>query len=63
MRHLLLLIVLLAAGYGVWQFLDPKERGQAARLITRHGLRLGALVLVLLALVALAYYLPSTNIL
>lgn len=63
MKHLLLLIALLAAGYGVWQFLDPAERAQAARLVTRHGLRLGALVLVLLALAALAYYLPSTNVL
>jgi uncharacterized membrane protein YdjX (TVP38/TMEM64 family) len=62
-KHLLLLIVLLAAGYGVWQLLDPQERNQAARLITRHGLRLGALVLVVLVLVALAYHLPSTNIL
>jgi uncharacterized membrane protein YdjX (TVP38/TMEM64 family) len=62
-KHLLLLIVLLVLGYGAWQFFDHKERSQAARLVTRHGLRLGALVLVLLALVASAYYLPSTNLL
>jgi hypothetical protein len=63
MKHLLLLVVLLVAGYGTWHIISPLERRHGLRLITRHGLRLGALVLLLLALVALAYHLPSTNIL
>lgn len=63
MKHLLLVIVLLVGYYAAWQITNPLERRRGLRLITRHGLRLGALLLIALALVALAYFLPSTNIL
>ncbi len=63
MKHLLLIVVALAVIYGLWNMANPIERRQGARLITRHGLRLGALLAVALALLALAYYIPSTNIL
>lgn len=63
MKHLLLVIVALVVIYAGWQLSNPLERRRGLRLITRHGLRLGALLLAALALVALAYFLPSTNIL
>lgn len=63
MKHLLLVVVVLVVIYSLWSAADPTERRRGARLITRHGLRLGALLVVVLALLALAYYIPSTNIL
>jgi xanthine/uracil permease len=63
MKHLLLVLVLLVVGYGVWHFVPKTERDEGVRLISRHGIRLGALVAVALALVAFAYYASSTRIL
>lgn len=63
MKHLLLILVLLVAGYGAWHFFPKAEREEGVRLISRHGIRLGALVAVALALVAVAYYATSTRIL
>lgn len=63
MKHLVVLLVLLFAGYGAWQATAPLTRRHELRLIARHGLRLGAVVLILLALLALAYHLPSAKIL
>lgn len=60
MRHLLALLVLIVAGCGVWALSDPRERTSALQLITHHGLRLGALVLIVLLLLAAAVYLPAT---
>ncbi len=63
MKHLLLLLVLLVAGYGAWHIVPKTERDEGVRLISRHGIRLGALVAVLLAVLAVAYYASSTRIL
>lgn len=63
MKHLLVLLVLLLLGYCVWQASDRPERKSAMKAITYHGFRIGALVLVLLLLVAAAVYLPSSSIL
>ncbi|MGL4651617.1 MAG: hypothetical protein ACRC1H_19575 [Caldilineaceae bacterium] len=63
MRHLLLVLVLLAIGYGAWHFFPKAERDEGVRLISRHGIRLGALVAAVLALLAFAYYATSTRIL
>jgi hypothetical protein len=62
-KHLLLLLVVVAVGYGAWNLASPIERRHGLRLITRHGIRLGSLVLLALALLAAAYYLPATGIL
>lgn len=63
MKHLLLLLVVLVACYGVWHFVPKRERDEGIRLISRHGIRLGALVAVVLALLAVAYYASSARIL
>lgn len=62
MKHLLVLLVLLVVGYGLWQITPAETRTKALTLITHHGMRLGALVVVLLALLAAAVYLPASNI-
>lgn len=63
MKHLLFLLVVLVACYGVWHFVPKQERDEGIRLISRHGIRLGALVAVVLALLAVAYYASSARIL
>lgn len=63
MKHLLLLLVLLCVGYGAWHFIPKPERDDGIRLVSRHGIRLGALALLIVALLALAYYATSTRIL
>jgi hypothetical protein len=63
MKHLLVLIVLLCIAYGAWNLIPKSGREEGLRRISHHGLRLGALVLVIVALLALAYYVPSINIL
>lgn len=51
MRHLLLLLVLLVLGYGLWQLGGRRTLHRLAR----HLLRIGAIALVLIALLVLAY--------
>lgn len=63
MRHLLLILVLMVAGYLGWQLSDKSERRSASRFLTYHAPRLGGLVLLVLLLVAAAVYLPSTPLL
>jgi hypothetical protein len=43
--------------------LPRAERSKGVRRLSRHGLRLGALVAVVLAMVAASYYLTSPRIL
>lgn len=63
MKHLFILIVAIVAGYTAWHVSDRGARKHALRFITRHGMTLGAILVVLLALVALANYLPSQPLL
>lgn len=63
MRHLLLLACLVVAVYAVWQVVPKAERDDGLKLIAHHGIRIGALVALLVALVALAYYATSTRLL
>lgn len=63
MKHLLLILVLLVFAYVAWTISDKSERKSASRFITKHGLRLGFLVLVVLLLVVAAVNLPSTPLL
>lgn len=62
MKHFLLLLISVVAGYAFWSFADKKERLQASKLITRHTLRLGAFILLLLFLLLAATQLVSTKI-
>lgn len=63
MKHLLILTVLIVAGYAAWHLSDSDARSLVLRRITKHGMFLGAILVVLLSLVALASYLPSQPIL
>lgn len=63
MKHLFLILVLVVAGYGLWNIADKSERKLASRFITAHGMRLGFIVLVVLLLLWAAVQLPSTSLL
>ena len=63
MKHLILLFLALAGGYGLWQLTRPLVRPDQLGLLARHGLRLAVLAAVLLALLVLAYFFPSTKLL
>lgn len=63
MKHLVLLFVVLAAGYVLWQVTRPLMRPEQLGLLARHSLRLAVLGAVLLALLVLAYFVPSTQLL
>jgi xanthine/uracil permease len=62
MKHLLFLIVALVLAYAMWQVTDPKERSTFMKMFTHHGLRIGALVGILLLLVYAASALPSSSL-
>lgn len=63
MTHFLLLLVVSVLAYVAWQASDPKERQGVRALITRHGGRLAAILVVLFALLGAAAKLPSSPIL
>lgn len=63
MKHLVLLFVVLAAGYGLLQLTRPLMRPEQLGLLARHGLRLAVLATVLFGLLVLAYFVPSTRLL
>lgn len=63
MKQLILLFVVLAGGYGLWQLTRPLMRPDQLGMLARHGLRLAVLGAVLLALLVLAYFFPSTKLL
>nr|WP_315427751.1 hypothetical protein [uncultured Albidiferax sp.] len=62
MKHLVILLGLLVLVYSVWHFSQPLTRRNGVRFMARHGLRLGACALVLLALLVLAYFIPSIHL-
>jgi hypothetical protein len=62
MKHFFLILVLIIAGYGLWQVADRTERSLVLKQITRHGIRLLAVLLVLVALLLLATQFTSTSI-
>jgi hypothetical protein len=62
MKHLLLVLVIVIAGYAAWALADKRERTVAVRHITRHGFRLGFIVLILVLLLLAATQIPSTSI-
>jgi hypothetical protein len=63
MKHLLILIILAVVIYFAWNMADKKELAFARKFVTKHGVRLGAIIAILVALLAAAYYIPSTNLL
>jgi hypothetical protein len=62
-KHLLLILVFMVAGYVLWTISDKAARKLASRFITEHVLRLGFMVVVVLLLVVAAANLPSTQLL
>ena len=63
MKHLLVILFMVVLGYALWATTDKPARKSALQLITRHGLRLGGLVLIVLLLLAAAVNLPASLIL
>lgn len=62
MRHAFLIAVVSIAGYIALQLSNKNERKRFASLVTRHGLRLGLLLLILALMLALAVQLPATSL-
>ncbi|TDM08465.1 MAG: hypothetical protein C4K60_03180 [Ideonella sp. MAG2] len=63
MKHLIVLVIALFASYGLWNWLSPIERREDARVIARHAVRLGILLLISVALLIAAYYSPAIALL
>lgn len=63
MKHLFILVVLTCLVYAAVQIMPRRERKSALRAITKHGLQLGAIVIVLVLLAVAAYYLPASTFL
>lgn len=63
MKHLVLLFIALAGAYGIWQLTRPLVRPDQLGVFARHGVRLAVLAAVLLALLVLAYFIPSAKLL
>jgi hypothetical protein len=62
MRAALLLICLAVFSYIAWSMADPHQRRSASRFATKHGLRLGGIVLVILLLLYAATQFSATPI-
>lgn len=62
MKHLLLLLFIAVLGYAFWVLSDKRERSVAVRHITRHFLRFGAIVLILVLLLFAATQISSTSL-
>ena len=60
MKHLYLLLLLVVNGYFVWVCTPDEQREALRRVASHHGLRLLALVAIVLLLVAAAVYFPAT---
>lgn len=63
MKHFLLLLIASIVLYGAWQLADPTERRQLLAPLTRHGLRLAAIALLIAMLLWAAVHLPSSPLL
>ena len=63
MKHLFLILVALVVGYAAWTLSDKYARRAAMQAVTRHAIRLGALIFVVLLLLGAAVKLTSTQIL
>ena len=62
MKVAFLLILITVIGYAIWNMSDVKARKRAAKAITFHGWRIGALLAIIAVLMAAAYYLPASVI-
>lgn len=62
MKHLLLVLVASVGIYAAWVLSDKATRDSTMREVTRHGIRLGFIVIVLLLLLFAAVQLPSTSL-
>lgn len=63
MKHLVILLAVAFGVFAVWQFASPAQRRWIIDSLHRHALKLGVLLAILLALLALAYYFPAIAIL
>lgn len=63
MKHLYLLLLLVVNGYFVWEITPAEQRMAFRRVASHHGLRLLALVAIVLLFVAAAVYFPATPLL
>lgn len=64
MRHFIVLLVLALVAYAGWQLGARMGRGgDGMQRFARHGIRLLAIVLILVILWASAWYIPSLQLL
>jgi hypothetical protein len=62
-KHLILLVLALIAGYALWNWARPIERREGVRVLAQHAVRLGVLLALAVLLLVLAYYLPAIPLL
>lgn len=62
MKYAFLILVAAIVLYAAYQASDPRTRKTASKLFTYHFVRIGGIVLVLLTLMAAAYYLPVSSL-
>lgn len=62
MKHFVLVLVTAVVGYAAWALSDERTRTVALLHIGKHGVRLGAIALILVLLLLAATQIPSTPI-
>ncbi|WP_396268075.1 hypothetical protein [Ideonella sp.] len=56
-------MVALLVAYALWNWLSPIERREGVRVLARHAVRLGLLLLIAVAMLVAAYYSPAIALL
>ena len=62
MKHALLLLVVLLSAYIAFNTTPSKERNSALKVITKHALFVGAIILLVLIVLAFATYFPASSL-
>lgn len=62
MKHAIFHFLIAIIGYALWQVTPKPERKRAAVFLAKHGVRIGLLLLCLLALLATAVQHPSLQL-
>ena len=62
MKHAIFHFLIAIIGYALWHVTPKTERKRAALSLAKHGVRIGLLLLCLLALLATAVLRPSLQL-
>jgi len=62
MKHALILLIILISAYIAFNITPSEERNSALRVITKHALFIGAIILLVLVVLAFASYFPASSL-